>query len=96
MGSIVEYRCPTCRYATGQLQIGWGKAGRARYWGGLALCPACKAIRVLDLSDPRTDRRDRRCAECNGPVKLIEGIAERLACPQCGGQLTQGTLGPWS
>ncbi len=96
MGSLVEYRCPTCRYDTGKLSVGWGKAGRASYWGGLALCVACKTLGVVDLSDTRMDRRDRRCAECNGPLKLVEGIAERIACPQCGGSLTQLNLGGWS
>ena len=74
MGSLVEYRCPTCRYDTGKLSVGWGKAGRASYWGGLALCTACKSLGVVDLSDTRTDRRDRRCAHCNGPLKLIDLI----------------------
>ena len=36
MGSLVVYRCGSCSFATDRLQIGWGKAGRARYWGGLA------------------------------------------------------------
>jgi hypothetical protein len=96
MGSLVEYRCPTCTYSTGKLTVGWGKAGRASYWGGLALCEACKEVRVIDLSDARADRRDRRCAQCNGPLKMIEGIAERVACPQCGGTLTAANLGSWS
>ncbi len=96
MGSLVEFRCPTCSYHTGKLQVGWGKAGRASYWGGMALCEACKDVVVVDLSDTRTDRRDRRCGHCNGPLKLIEGIAERVACPQCGAALKQSNLGSWS
>jgi hypothetical protein len=27
---------------------------------------------------------------------MIEGIAERVACPQCGGTLTAANLGSWS
>jgi predicted RNA-binding Zn-ribbon protein involved in translation (DUF1610 family) len=96
MGSLVEYRCPSCAYATGKLTVGWGKAGRASYWGGLALCEACREVRVIDLSDSRADRRDRRCAQCNGPLKMIEGISERVSCPQCGAALTAGNLGNWS
>jgi len=96
MGSLVEYRCATCHYATGKLTVGWGKAGRASYWGGLALCDACKELRVVDLSDARADRRDRRCAQCNGPLKMIEGIAERVGCPQCGAPLAAANLGSWS
>src|SRR5437016_14598642 len=38
MGSIVAYKCPSCSYATEQLSVGWGKAGRAKFWGGLAVC----------------------------------------------------------
>jgi hypothetical protein len=96
MGSLVEYRCATCNYATGKLTVGWGKAGRASYWGGLALCDSCKELRVVDLSDARADRRDRRCAHCNGPLKMVEGIAERVACPQCSAPLTPMNLGSWS
>ena len=73
MGSIVAYKCTSCNYATEQLSVGWGKAGRAKFWGGLAVCAECKDLLVLDLAEQRADRRDRRCAKCNGPVKLIEG-----------------------
>ena len=96
MGSLVEYRCATCNYSSGKLTVGWGKAGRASYWGGLALCDACKELRVVDLSDARAVRRDRRCAHCNGPLKMVEGIAERVACPQCSAPLTPMNLGSWS
>ena len=96
MGSIVQFVCPTCRYATSELQVGWGKAGRAKYWGGLAVCAACKEIRLVDLSDPKVDRRDRRCVECNGPLKMIEGMAERVPCPFCATPLEAGHKGSWS
>ena len=69
MGSIVAYKCPACNYATEQLSVGWGKAGRAKFWGGLAVCAECKDLLVLDLAEQRADRRDRRCAKCNAPVK---------------------------
>jgi hypothetical protein len=96
MGSVVEYRCGSCSFATGRLNVGWGKAGRASFWGGLALCEACKDIVVVDLSDTRTDRRDRRCGQCSGPLKLFDGIAEKIACPRCGVSLRSGQLGSWS
>jgi len=96
MGSVVEYRCAACSFSTGRLSVGWGKAGRASFWGGLALCEACKDLNVIDLADTRADRRDRRCATCNGPLKLYEGIAERIACPRCGGALRCANLGSWS
>ena len=95
MGSIVEYHCPACSFATGRLQVGWGKAGRASFWGGLALCEACKDISVIDLSDKRVDRRDRRCAQCNGLLKLLDGIAERIKCPRCTASLTYAGAGSW-
>ena len=95
MGSIVEYRCGACTFSSGRLQVGWGKAGRASYWGGLALCEPCKEISVIDLSDKRVDRRDRRCAQCNGLLKLLDGIAERIKCPRCGAGLTYASAGSW-
>jgi predicted RNA-binding Zn-ribbon protein involved in translation (DUF1610 family) len=96
MGSIVAYKCPSCEFATEQLNVGWGKAGRAKFWGGLALCAECKDLTAIDLSESRTDRRDRRCARCNGPLKLIEGTVDRIPCPRCGAGLRQANLGSWS
>jgi predicted RNA-binding Zn-ribbon protein involved in translation (DUF1610 family) len=96
MGSIVEYRCPVCGFATGRLSVGWGKAGRASFWGGLALCDACKDLSVVDLADTRTDRRDRRCAKCNGVLKLFDGTADRVRCPHCTNTLRCANLGGWS
>jgi phage FluMu protein Com len=96
MGSIVTYTCGACSFATEQLSVGWGKAGRAAYWGGLALCPECKDITALNLGESRADRRDRRCSRCNAPLRLIEGTSERIPCPRCGQPLRQATLGTWS
>jgi DNA-directed RNA polymerase subunit RPC12/RpoP len=97
MGSTVEYQCPTCGLATGQLKVGWGKAGRAAFWGGLALCAACKEIMVIDLADTRVERRsDRRCARCSAPLKLIEGTADSIRCPGCATALKRTTVGTWS
>lgn len=96
MGSLVEYRCRGCGLETGKLKVGWGKAGRASYWGGLAVCEACKDLGVIDLSDPKVDRRDRRCAHCNGPLKMLEGIAADVPCPRCSSMLLFQNLGGWS
>lgn len=96
MGSLVEYHCPTCRYASGTLRVGWGKAGRAQYWGGVALCASCRAVRCVDLAEGRGERRDRRCPDCGGPVRVLEGLAERVACPYCGATLVAETRGSWS
>jgi hypothetical protein len=96
MGSIVAYKCPSCSFATEQLTVGWGKAGRARFWGGLAVCGECKDLTVIDLAETRADRRDRRCARCNSPLKLIEGTIDSIACPRCGTTLRHATLGSWS
>ena len=96
MGSIVAYKCTSCNYATEQLSVGWGKAGRAKFWGGLAVCAECKDLIVIDLAEQRADRRDRRCAKCNAPVKLIEGTIDRIPCPRCGAALRHATLGSWS
>jgi len=86
MGSIVAYKCPSCSYATEQLSVGWGKA----------VCAECKDLIVIDLAEQRADRRDRRCAKCNAPVKLIEGTIDRIPCPRCGAALRHATLGSWS
>ena len=96
MGSILTYRCPSCAYATPQLNVGWGKAGRAAYWGGLALCPACKELGVVNLGETRAERRDRRCTRCNGPLKLIEDTGDTIPCPQCGKGLLHTTVGSWN
>ena len=95
MGTVIEYRCPACSFSTGRLSVGWGKAGRASFWGGLALCDTCKELSVVDLADTRPDRRDRRCTHCNGVLKLIEGIAERIKCPRCATPLHHARLGSW-
>jgi predicted RNA-binding Zn-ribbon protein involved in translation (DUF1610 family) len=95
MGSVVEYRCPACAFSSGRLSLGWGKAGRTSYWGGLALCEACKTLSVVDLADTRSDRRDRRCGQCQGLLKLLEGIAHTLGCPQCGKELAHAPLESW-
>jgi predicted Zn finger-like uncharacterized protein len=96
MGSVVEYRCRSCAFSTGRLSLGWGKAGRARYWGALAHCENCKTLVVVDLSDTRLDQRDRRCEKCRAVLKLLEGMAHDVSCPQCRGVLTQSTLGTWA
>jgi hypothetical protein len=33
MGSIVEFNCQGCGFTTGDLRVGWGRAGRTRFWG---------------------------------------------------------------
>ena len=96
MGSILSYRCPSCSYATAQLSVGWGKAGRAAYWGGLGVCDACKELVVINLAEARADRRDRRCTRCNAPLKLIEDTADTIPCPHCGKGLRHATVGSWS
>ena len=96
MGSVVEYRCAGCTFSTGHLSLGWGKAGRASFWGGLALCGTCKALRVVNLSDKRPDGRDPRCPECQGMLKLFEGMVEQIRCPHCGAPMRHTTVGSWS
>jgi len=96
MGSVVEFRCPACTFTSGRLSVGWGKAGRAAFWGSLAVCKACEEVSVVDLADMRPDRRDHRCPRCNGLLKLLEGMAERVQCPHCGTTLHPVTLGTWA
>ncbi|MFN8546016.1 MAG: hypothetical protein U0807_17685 [Candidatus Binatia bacterium] len=96
MGSLVEYRCTACDFTTGKLTLGWGKAGRGAFWGGLASCPACRDLGVVDLAQPRSERRDRRCTQCNGPLTLLEGIAATVPCPRCGATLRHANLGSWT
>ena len=96
MGSVVEYRCEACQFSSGRLSLGWGRAGRDQYWGALALCEHCKELSVIDLSKSRPERLDVRCKQCRGLLKRLEGIAERLPCPQCGHVLPPSTLGSWA
>jgi phage FluMu protein Com len=101
MGSIVEFTCPACNFATGKLSVGWGRAGREAYWGGLGVCPACKEIAVVDLASRPVDqagRQDsRRCPKCQGLITLLEGMSQDIPCPRCGARaLQRGHLGVWN
>ena len=95
MGSIVEYRCDACTFATGSLSIGWGKAGRQEFWGALATCSPCKKIGVVDLTTTQV-RRGSRCGECDGPLTLHEGISKNMECPQCVSSMRHAALGTWT
>lgn len=94
MGSIVEYRCGTCAFSTGQLSVGWGKPGRQEFWGGLARCNPCKKIGVVNLTGTQADS-DRRCVECNGPLTLHEGTSVAIQCPHCGASMKHAAIGTW-
>jgi ribosomal protein S27E len=97
MGSVVEFRCRVCTFSTERLSIGWGKAGRQRYWGALARCTPCQTIGVVDLSVTQSDRfRDRRCTHCNGPLTVFEGISETIPCPRCSTSMHHAPLGMWN
>ena len=95
MGSYVAYRCNGCGFATERLSIGWGKSGRDEYWGGLALCPACKELTAVNLAQRPAGRGDRRCTRCQGPLKLIEASVDTMPCPHCGKATSRSTLGVW-
>jgi hypothetical protein len=94
MGSIVEYRCTACTFATGHLSVGWGKAGRRRFWGGLARCSPCKKIGVIDLTTTNIDRGGN-CVQCGGLLTLLEGISQSIECPRCGTAMHHAPLGTW-
>lgn len=96
MGSIVEFHCSSCRYSTEPLQIGWGKAGRASYWAGLASCPTCGRIGVADISRKPSAREEPRCGQCGTGLTLLDGTAAAVPCPRCRRTLTHQTLGSWS
>ncbi|MGH7859430.1 MAG: hypothetical protein ACREQY_19060 [Candidatus Binatia bacterium] len=96
MGSVVEFQCGTCTYSTGQLQLGWGKAGRAGFWGGLARCEPCGQLGVVDLAVKVTFREEPRCALCKRPLTLLEGTSVMVPCPRCRGPLRHATIGTWS
>jgi hypothetical protein len=95
MGSVVEYRCDACAFSTGKLSVGWGKAGRGRYWGGLARCTPCKAVEVVDLSSAEPDFGGRRCGHCGGSVTLLDGMSTRIPCPRCNVPMEHARLGSW-
>jgi hypothetical protein len=96
MGSLVEFHCPRCRFASGELALGWGKGGRTKFWGGLAVCPACKKLLVVDLVAARPDSREHRCTGCSGPLTLLEGISQPVGCPHCRTPMTPMARGSWS
>ena len=95
MGLRVTYHCAACGFSSGELAVGWGKGGRRSFWGGLALCPSCQALSVVNLGEVRSEWRDYRCAQCNGLLKLLEGIGEAVTCPHCGTSLQHVCLGSW-
>jgi phage FluMu protein Com len=80
MGSIVEFNCQGCGFTTGDLRVGWGRAGRTRFWGGLGVCATCKRLSVVDLA-AKLDTH--RCQECQGQLQLLEGMAQDIPCPEC-------------
>jgi len=93
MGSIVEFSCRSCGFTSGSLSVGWGKAGRTRFWGGLGLCPACKRLSVVDLA-AKLDMH--RCKDCQGQLTLLEGMAQDIPCPSCSTILRSTNLGVWN
>jgi hypothetical protein len=93
MGSIVEFNCQSCGFTTGDLRVGWGRAGRTRFWGGLGTCAACKRLSVVDLA-AKLDTH--RCQECQGQLQLLEGMAQDIPCPECTRVLRTTNLGVWN
>ena len=98
MGSVVEYRCGTCTFSTGELRIGWGKSGRAKFWGGLVSCEPCGALGVADIATRSASRDgEPHCGECDAPLKRLEGTSVPIACPRCRrSSLGYRFLGSWS
>jgi hypothetical protein len=94
MGSIVEFTCRSCGYSSGSLSVGWGRAGRTRYWGGLGVCATCKRLCVVDLANKQDMHR---CEECQGALQLLEGLAADIPCPACNGTILRtNNLGVWN
>jgi hypothetical protein len=96
MGSLVEYHCDACAFSTGKLSVGWGKAGRRQFWGGLARCEPCKEVGVVDLSSAAPDYGGRRCGHCGGALTLLDGTSTRIPCPRCNVLMDHERLGIWS
>lgn len=100
MGSTVRYHCTACGFTTSELRVGWGRAGRAAFWGAVGICPTCKDLTTIDLSARAPERgarsSDRRCAACEGVVTVAEGLAATIRCPHCGAPLAHTALGQWS
>ncbi len=93
MGSIVEFNCLSCGYASGNLSVGWGKAGRTRFWGGLGVCAACQRVCVVDLSSKQDTHK---CEDCEGALQLLEGLAQDIPCPSCQTVLKTKNHGIWN
>ena len=96
MGSVVTYRCKTCNFSSGDLRIGWGKRGRAGFWGGLVRCEPCGAIATIDLASRRDGlSEDPRCETCGGLLSRLEGTSVHVSCPRCRRDLQHLTIGTW-
>ena len=95
MGSVVEYRCAACAFTSGQLSVGWGKAGRQSFWGALARCNPCMTLGVVDLIERNSDRSERRCGNCNAPLTILEGLSIAVPCPRCNTPMHHAPLGTW-
>lgn len=97
LGSIVEYRCEVCAFSSGELRLGWGKAGRASFWGGLVRCDACRQLSVAHITTARDSaNRDSHCAKCRGLLTRLEGTSVGIPCPRCRQTLRHKTIGTWN
>ena len=97
MGSIVTYRCTACTFSTSELRVGWGKKGRAAFWGGLVHCQPCGELGTIDLAVHREYRAtEPKCGACGALLNRLEGTSVQIPCPRCQRVLRPLTVGMWS
>jgi hypothetical protein len=95
LGSVVQYRCGACSFSSGELRLGWGKAGRASFWGGLFRCDPCGELTVSHIAARGNTNREPRCAKCGGLLAPLEGTSVTIPCPGCRRMLRHETVGTW-
>jgi ssDNA-binding Zn-finger/Zn-ribbon topoisomerase 1 len=80
MGELTTFRCPACRYTSGQLALGAGREAR----GLLGTCPRCRDLGAITLRDADDDTlADDACRWCDDRLTPLAAPA----CPRCGATL---------
>jgi predicted RNA-binding Zn-ribbon protein involved in translation (DUF1610 family) len=90
MGAMVEYRCPKCRYKSGELTLGPAPHPK-RFNPALGSCSKCKRLLVINLA-----KKQKNCPLCKTAVVIHEDDDHSdIPCPKCGALLKIEPIGLW-